>query len=87
MYLGGSGDRDDQLRTLEILIAGYELALDVHSVDEPGRHLSARFAAFVAKQMNWSVSCGVVAAILERMHGEEAWNTYWNLVDAFRKNV
>lgn len=86
MYVGGSDeDRAAQLRDLELLLWGYQCALETHDIDEPGRRFTRRFSDYLRDRFRWSLACGPVAAI-EAACGDDAktWQTFWELVDAFR---
>lgn len=86
MYLGWSSQqRDAQLRTLEAVLNGYKLALDVHGIKEAGTEFDRRFREFVRERTGWSMSCGAVEAILEHAADEEAWNLFWHLLDEYRE--
>ncbi len=85
MYLGWSPEqREAQLRTLQVLVIGYTFALDVHDINECGREFLEAFTRFVHERTGWSMSRGVVEAILDQAKGEEAWSTFWRLFDEFR---
>ena len=89
MYVGyDETKRALQLQGLEMLLAGYGMALYYHNIKEPGSSFNRKFGVYIEETKGWSMSCGPVAAILEAAKNEEgAWKLYWKMVDEFRSTV
>ncbi len=88
MYLGSNDQRGDQLRSLESLIHGYTLALQRHGIDEGVADFAREFAGYLQERFSWSTSCGPIAAVRDASKDdEEAWTTFWVLVEDFRTSL
>ena len=89
MYVGyDETKRALQLQGLEMLLAGYRIALYNHSIKEPVEDFNRKFASYLYETKGWSASCGAVAAIREAAKSDEgAWVLYWKMVDKFRATV
>jgi len=86
MFLGADPDtREIQLDRLEMLIVGYELALGVHRIAEPGGDFFRKFAEFVRESYGLDTTCGPIAAIkLNSATGEDAWRTLWTALRRYK---
>lgn len=89
MFLGGEeSQRGLQLRNLELVLSGYSLAVKRHHLQGRVVDFNQEFGAYLRRSRGWSASCGPVAAVLEASQSEQsAWDTYWELVHAFRAEV
>lgn len=89
MYVGYSdGQRDEQLRSLEMLIVGYSLAVELHDARDPGFEAYSGFADYLRGRFGWSMSSGPIAAIRQASgSGDDAWSRFWQLLSEFRANV
>jgi hypothetical protein len=89
MYVGhDESKRAMQLRNLELLMAGYWMALYNHNIKEPVLDFNREFAHYLYETRGWSASCGPVAAIREATKNQkEAWELFWQLIDEFRSTV
>jgi hypothetical protein len=89
MYVGyDESKRALQLQTLEMLMAGYRMALYNHNIKERVSDFNREFARYLLETKGWCDSCGPVVAILQAAKSEEeAWDLYWKLVDEFRSTV
>lgn len=87
MFVGEDAEhRREQLSNVELMMAGYEMALDVHGIEEPGRALSSGFMSYLRETRGWSASCGFLGAIREHSgNADEAWNMFWDLLDEYRR--
>lgn len=66
MYVGWTdAERDKQLAGLEMLIAGYTLAIHQHGISDEGCDSYARFPDYLQVRFGWSMSCGPLFAIRE----------------------
>jgi hypothetical protein len=84
MYVGGeASDRVGQLRDLQLLLHGYEIALSHHELDEQGAHFSRAFGRYLQERFDWSMSQGPIAAVINETSPEDAWSTFWRLVHEF----
>lgn len=86
MFLGGgSEDISLQLDNLQFVIFGYEWALEIHGIDEPGINFSRNLAEYMRQQFNTSTSCGPVGAVRTMCGSDaEAWEKFWEVIDKFR---
>jgi hypothetical protein len=89
MYVGyDESKRILQLQGLEMLLAGYRIALYNHNITERVSNFNREFGEYLRETKGWSASCGPVAAIREATKSqEEAWELFWKLVDEFRSTV
>jgi len=89
MYVGGSdADRAGQLRTLEVLLQGYAMAVNQHGLRDAVADFNRDFGSYLYRRFGWSMSTGPVAAILDvEADGDAAWERYWHLVDDFKREV
>jgi hypothetical protein len=89
MFVGGDdGQRELQLRNLEMFLLGYANALHQHRIDEPGKGFLEKFGAYLRERFDWSASAGPIAAVLsETGSPDEAWRTFWRLVWEYRDSV
>ena len=89
MYVGGDSEsRRSQLRNLELLICGYEGALDLHKIQEHGRNFSRTFSDYLRERFGWSMSCGPIVAIEKACQDDaEAWQRFWELIADFRAHL
>ncbi|WP_437685676.1 hypothetical protein [Sorangium sp. So ce176] len=89
MYVGGDeSQRAMQLQNLEQLLCGYSLALRHHHIQGRVADFAHEFGACLREAKGWSASCGPIAAIREAATSdEEAWESFWRLVDEFRATV
>jgi hypothetical protein len=89
MYLGyDESKRALQLQGLEMLLAGYRMALENHNIKERVSDFNWEFATFLMEKKDWSPSCGPVVAILQAAKSEEeAWELFWRMVDEFRSTA
>lgn len=89
MYVGASNaERGEQLRNLELLLAGYAIAIARHDVQEPVKDFPRAFADYLSMRFGWSAAAGPVAAIRDAAQDDEAaWQKFWTLVEEFRKSV
>lgn len=89
MYLGGDRVDNDLLRRLELVILGYEYALCQHDIKEPGMDFLRAFAEYLRRTggtRSWSMSCGVIAAVIEHSESETAaWDKFWHLLWTFQR--
>ncbi|RKG60888.1 hypothetical protein D7X30_08250 [Corallococcus sp. AB011P] len=89
MYVGfDDSQRVEQLRSLELLLHGYSMALRAHGVPEAGFGFVMDFAHYLAATRGWSACCGPVAMVVkaaERKH--DVWMLFWKLVDEFRESL
>ncbi len=88
IYVGGSDcERGAQLAGLEMLIAGYALAVLDHGVKDDGLASYGEFPAYLRARFGWSMSCGPIAAIRETSSNDgEAWERFWHLLDEYKKS-
>jgi hypothetical protein len=88
MYLAASApDFGAMLERLEMLIAGYQLAVEAHDARDPGVDLYLSFWQFIQRRRGWNMSGGTIATIrLESSSDAEAWETFWNLLGEFRNS-
>ena len=86
VYIGFDNDQPRQrLRSLELILTGYSMALSMHAIREPGLKFNSEFGAFLRSRFGWSPSTGPVEAILRSAENdEEAWKAFWRLVAEFR---
>ena len=49
---------DDVLDTMALFIAGYEAAIYLHEIDEPGKDFSRNFSDHLRAKHNWDLSYG-----------------------------
>jgi hypothetical protein len=86
MYVGFSDEeRGAQLLGLEMLIAGYSLAVYQHRLNDPGWLAYASFPDYLQERFDWSMSCGPIRAIRDACGTDhEAWNRFWDLLREFR---
>jgi hypothetical protein len=84
--VGGSNDqRGKQLGNLEMLIAGYALAVYHHGLRDPGFDAYAGFPEFLRDRFGWSMSCGPIAAVRQvSLSDDDAWTRFWDLLWEFR---
>ena len=83
MYVGSDDSR--RLQNLEQLLFGYSLALRQHHIQEPVVDFVRELGAYIWRTREWSASCGPAAAIRAACTSDqEAWETFWTLVDEFR---
>jgi hypothetical protein len=84
-----SGHRGAQLRRMELLLSGYDLAVQRHGIEDPGKYFLRSFEQYIQKHLGWTDSgIGIIAAI--QMHtasDKEAWELFWNLLDDFRRSA
>ena len=88
MYVGyGERERDKQLQGLEMLVAGYDLAVNHHGIRDAGLDAFARFPEYLRDRFGWSMSCGPIVAIRNvSTSPEDAWDLFWRLLWEFRDN-
>jgi hypothetical protein len=55
------------LKDLKLLCHGYEAALHVHEIAEPGSNFNQSFANWLATKRHWSLNCGWADAILSSL--------------------
>lgn len=86
MYVGWDDDQfDKRLAGLEMLIAGYSLAVRHHDIKDDGWEAYARFPEYLRNRFGWSTSCGEIAAIRAAAGSDsEAWALYWKLLGEFK---
>jgi hypothetical protein len=86
IYLGGdTKQRILQLQNLELLLAGYALALRAHNLDETVEDFVRDFGEYLRRTRGWSASCGPVAAIRDAVGSDSgAWELFWRLVKEYR---
>ena len=83
-FVGGTDPRV-WLVTLESMLAGYDIALRNHEIEEVPRSFNWEFGEFLRHTRRWSVSSGAIFRILhEASSGEAAWEMFWQLVEEFR---
>jgi len=88
MYVGSTdGQRDEQLRNLEMLLNGYSLALRGHRIQERVSDFPREFMNYLHGRFGWSTACGPVAAIREAAGQDDEWEMFWRLVAEFRTAV
>lgn len=89
MYVGyDESKRALQLQGLEMLLAGYRMALYNHNIKEPVSNFNREFGMYLLETKGWCDSCGPVVAILEAAKSEEeAWELFWRMVDEFRATI
>jgi hypothetical protein len=89
LYVGyDESKRALQLQGLEMLLAGYRMALHNHNIKERVSNFNREFGRYLSETKGWSSSCGPVAAILQAATSEEeAWELFWTMVDEFRSAV
>jgi hypothetical protein len=86
MYVGGSDqERDEQLRQLDWVLFGYQLALIERCPGSKGNFLMD-FARFLMESYGCSAARGPVAAVRDLApKPEDAWNLFWKSVHDFRE--
>lgn len=88
LYVGGGDERGVQLRNLELLLHGYDLALRAHRIDEPGNGFLIALGKYLAAKHAWSMSRGAIAAIRDRAENDDdAWNMFWSLVREYKSSL
>lgn len=69
---------------LEILIRGYELAVDAHNI-ESDISFFKEFGDYLSNRFGWSMSCGPIRAIeFQKGSWEKAWEFFWVYLDEFK---
>jgi hypothetical protein len=88
MYIGfDEHERGRQLDGLEMLIAGYSLAVQHHGLHDDGLESYAGFREYLRSRFGWSMSCGEMAAIRSAASNDaEAWDLFWKLLQEFRES-
>jgi hypothetical protein len=88
MYLGiGAPHYGTMLDRLETWIVGYSEAIRAHAITDVGVEFYERFWVFLERQLGRSMSQGTIPTIrLLSVNDEEAWNTYWRLLEDFRRS-
>ncbi len=89
MYVGGDeDDRGAQLESIETLLYGYSLAVELHALDDPGRGIVESFSDDLDKRFGWSTALGPIVAILEGTpSGQDAWEQFWMLISDFQQHL
>ena len=78
--------RGHALADLENQCIGWEAALAAHGIDEAGARFNARFRDWLRAERGTSVCRGWAEAIRrDAASDEEAWETFFTLLDAFRR--
>jgi hypothetical protein len=85
VYLGAT-TRTEQLVALRTLLSGYELALEQHDIQEPGRSFLSRLGAFVERRYGLARPAVDVVRIVS-LSDDDAWNLFFELVWAFRDSL
>jgi hypothetical protein len=87
VFLGGSSaERGTQLRNLEALLHGYDLAGAAE--DGPGDGLLVAFGFFLSDRYGWEESPRPIAQIRSHSASDaEAWERVWTELRAFRRAV
>ena len=88
MYLGGApGDGRAQLRNLEWLLYGYQLALGDHLPTDQGNFVRD-FARFVHDRYRCGTAIGAIRALDDLAKDDDAaWTLVWEAIRAFRDSV
>jgi hypothetical protein len=87
MYVGITSPLQ-QLWNLEMLLSGYSSALQRHGLPDGDVDFVRDFARWLYDTRDWSASLGPVAAIRDHTSSEEeAWDTFWRLVDEYRDSL
>jgi hypothetical protein len=86
MYVGWDDSQyDRRLAGLEMLIAGYSLAVYHHGLKDSGWEEYASFPSYLQERFGWSMSCGPIVAIRDAAASDrEAWDLFWRLLQEFR---
>ena len=87
MYLGvGPPSYGTMLDRLESWIVGYSEAIRAHGISDVGVEFYEKFWVFLERQLGRSMSQGTIPTIrILSVNDEEAWETYWRLLDDFRR--
>ena len=89
MYLGVSApDFSGLLDRLQGLILGYQLAVDVHEVRDPGVEQLSLFCRELERRSGWKLAPGLIIPTIRREHSSDsdAWQTFWRLLGEFRSS-
>jgi len=85
MYLLGEDDVE-QLRHLQSLLTGYELALADHNVGHRDQLFMKKFGEYLRDRFGWSMSTGPIDTILrESATPQEAWTTLGRLLREYEE--
>ncbi|HYP99073.1 MAG TPA: hypothetical protein VER96_10380 [Polyangiaceae bacterium] len=70
---------------LEMLIAGYSLAVRHHRLEDRGWESYAGFSDYLRDRFGWSMSRAPISAIRDSVATDkEAWDLFWQLLEEFR---
>ncbi len=84
LYIGGPDGHIVQLRRLEMVLHGYQLALHEHGLREDVADFMREFGAFLQHKHGWPSDSGGITAVIESTTSPEgAWETFWNEVASF----
>jgi hypothetical protein len=72
-----------ELDQLELLIDGYETALEVHNISERGPRMF-HFCEWLQHRTGWSTSCGWARAVHDHSRKRDGADTFFKLLDEFR---
>src|SRR5688572_23772981 len=83
MYVGGDESQyDRRLAGLEMLIAGYSLAVYHHVLQDAGWEDYASFPEYLGARFGWSMSRGPIVAIRDAAASDkEAWDLFWKTLE------
>ena len=89
MYVGGDEqDRSGQLASIETLLYGYSLAVELHGIDDPGRDFVKAFATYLHDRFGWSTALGPAVAVIDgTAHDSDPLERCWLLIDDFRQHL
>ncbi|KJK49047.1 hypothetical protein UK23_15070 [Lentzea aerocolonigenes] len=77
-----------RLGTLQTLLWGYGLALEVHGVEEQFAFGSSRdFSSWLAARFGWGMSLGWACAIEEYGGADDPLDLFFRLVDEYRAEL
>ena len=89
MYVGlDPSQRGGQLQNIELILHGYAMAAENHSLKEPVSDFPREFGKYLHRKFGWSVECGPVAAIRAvAADDSDAWELFWKLVGEFKATL
>jgi hypothetical protein len=77
LYIGVC-DRSVAFQRIQLMIQGYQAAIENHGIKSDIDNFIAEFGDHLARRHGWSTSCGPLSAVSRNSRSpEEAWVTLW----------
>lgn len=56
---------DDNIRDLQTLLAGYNIAINLHNIEDDLMDFNLKFSDYILEKYSWCHNCGWADAIIE----------------------